>query len=225
MKNSSFECFKSDFVSLGFAYHGEASRVAPDPEKMIIEVMKLFREDQKLFRILLSWLDRFGDLVHVERLAHFMNDLSDEEKIFLGVTALKRVNAGDSRYKVLAKRIKRLKLKLETPLSGQDEYLISKHGEDPEFLTFGVRTAKIDAAENKKLLQRKWVIESNLWLRLRALFGSNFRADIAFVKLTKLAKNPYGTMKLIRCSKETTYRIWSSLDEANVEALLQASFT
>lgn len=224
MESNSFDGLKADLVSLGFAFNGEPSKIPPDPEKTLALVMKLFREDQKLYRILLSWLDRFGDLIHVERIDFFLNDLSDEEKLFLGVTALKRLNSGDYRFKAIATKIKKLKIKIESPLSGQDEFLISKYGEDVEFLSFGIRTSKIEAAESKKLMQRKWVIESNLWLRLRALLGSNFRADIAFVKIMKLAKNPYGSMKLIRCSKETTYRIWHSLEEANLESLFPTPF-
>jgi hypothetical protein len=223
MESRSFQEIKSDLISLGLAYYGEPSPQPPDPEKLIIETICLFREDQKLYRMLLSWLDSYGDLVHVERLIHFLKDLNDEEKLFLGVTALKRVNAGDHRFKVLFERIKRQKPKLGANLAGQDEFLIEKHGIDSEFETFGIRTSTIDPSEKKKILQRTKVVENNLWLRLRALLGSNFRADVAFIKLSKLALNPYQTMKLVGCSKETTYRIWKSLEEAKIEELFKYS--
>jgi hypothetical protein len=221
MENRSFENLKSDLVSLGFSYVGEPSKIAPDTENVIIAIIKLFTEDQKLYRILLAWMDRFGDLIHVERLASQVDLLSDYEKLILGVTALKRVNAGDIRFKVIYEKIRKQKLKLNFTISGQDSYLIEKHGIDLEFKAFGIVTSKILPAENKKLMDRKWVLKINPWLRLRALLGSNFRADMTFIRLSHQAVNAYVAMKLLRCSKETSYRIWGSLEEAGVESLIQ----
>ncbi len=225
MENRSFDSIKSDLISLGFAYYGDSSACAPDPEKVIVEIIKLFSEDQKLYRMLLAWMDRFGDLVHVERLSSQIDDLSDEHKLILGVTALKRVNAGDIRFKVLFEKIKKQKPTLGFVMSGQDDYLIEKNGLDLEFKVFGLKTSKINPSENRKLLDRKAVLGSNLWLRLRALLGSNFRADVAFVRLSHLAHNAYGAMKLLKCSKETSYRIWSNLEEAGVESLINLKST
>ena len=220
MENRSFESLRADLISLGFAFYGEPSKISPDPEKVILGAIGLFREDQKLYRMLLAWLDRFGDLVHVERIASQLDDLSDFEKLILGVTALKRFNAGDHRFKVISEKIKKLKLKSNLRISGDDDYLIEKHGLDPEFKVFGIRTAMILPSENKKLLDRKAVLKNNLWLRLRAFLGSNFRADVTYVKIMHLTHNAYGAMKLLNCSKETSYRIWGCLEEAEVEGLI-----
>lgn len=220
MEARNFDSLKSDLISLGFAYNGKNSKLAPDPEATIIAAIRLFQEDQKLYRMLLAWLSRFGDLVHVERLAGFISQLSDFDKVILGVTALKQVNNGDTRYKILFEKIIKQKPKIAFELSGNDGYLIEKVGVDPEFKKFGIKTSRILPSENKKLLDRKAILASNLWLRLRALLGSNFRADLAFIKLNGLASNAYGAMKLIRCSKETSYRIWGSLEEARVEDLI-----
>jgi hypothetical protein len=221
MENRSFDNLKSDLVSLGFSYVGEPSKIAPDTENVIIEIIKLFTEDQKLYRILLAWMDRFGDLIHVERLASQVDLLSDYDKLILGVTALKRVNAGDIRFKVIYEKILKQKNKINFNLSGQDNYLIEKHGIDLEFKAFGITTSKILPSENKKIMDRKWVLKINPWLRLRALLGSNFRADMTFIRLSHQAVNAYAAMKLLRCSKETSYRIWGSLEEAGVESLIQ----
>ncbi len=221
MENRSFDNLKSDLVSLGFSYVGEPSKIAPDTENVIIEIIKLFTEDQKLYRILLAWMDRFGDLIHVERLASQVDLLSDYDKLILGVTALKRVNAGDIRFKVIYEKILKQKNKINFNLSGQDNYLIEKHGIDLEFKAFGITTSKILPSENKKIMDRKWVLKINPWLRLRALLGSNFRADMTFIRLSHQAVNAYAAMKLLRCSKETSYRIWDSLEEAGVESLIQ----
>lgn len=220
MNNKAFNSMKPDLIALGFAYYGSPSPLPPDPEKTIIQIIKLFSEDQKIYRIMLAWFERFGDLIHVERIASQINQLSDFEKIILGVTALKMVNAGDSRFKSIVSKIKHKKIKLNIEISGQDEFLIEKHGLDKEFNFFSIKTSKILPADSKKLIDRDFIIKNNLWLRLRLLLGTNFRADIAFVRLNHLAQNAYGAMKLLNCSKETSYRIWNSLAEAGVESII-----
>lgn len=217
MDNSTFEKLKPDLISLGFSYVGEPSNHSPDPEKTLVAALALFQEDQKLYRMLLAWMERFGDLVHVERMATYSKNLSRNERLILGVTALKLLNAGDKRFKSLFERIRREKIKYDLPFSSQDTYLIEKNGLDLEFQSFGIKTAKITPADPKKLLARKFVVENNRWLRFRALLGTNYRADIAFVRTSRLVDTAYGAMKFLHCSKETSYRIWGSLEEARVE--------
>lgn len=120
-------------------------------------------------------------------------------------------------------RQKKGKLKLQSRLAGQDEFLIDKNGIDPEFHAFGIRTAKINPSESKKLLSRSFILKNNLWLRFRALLGSNFRADIAYVRIDRLVHSANGAMKLLNCSKETNYRIWNALEDARVEELIRIS--
>ena len=221
MDNTTFEKLKPALISLGFSYAGVPSKNSPDPEKTLVATLSLFHEDQKLYRMLLAWMERFGDLVHVERMATYLADLSPNERFILGVTALKLFNTGDTRFKSLFERIRKEKPKYDLPLSGQDEYLIEKNGLDPEFKFFGIKTAKITPADSKKLHSRKFVLESNLWLRFRALLGTNYRADIAFVRTSRLVDTAYGAMKFLHCSKETSYRIWGSLEEARVEDFIR----
>ena len=221
MESRDFESIKSDLISLGFGYAGSPSITPPDPEKIIIEIIKLYPEDQKLYGIFLAWMERFGDLIHVERLSNQIDLLTQDEKVILGVTALKLWNNGDHRFKVIFDKIKKKNIRLEMTLPGRDNYLIEKNGRDKEFLPFGVTTSTVQVSENKKLMDRSFVIKNNLWLRLRVLLGANYRADMVFVKLMSLANNAYEAMKFLRCSKETSYRIWGSLEEANVEDMIK----
>ncbi len=223
MNNSSFESIKPALISLGFSYMGEPSKHSPDPEKTLVAALSHFQEDQKLYRMLLAWMERFGDLIHVERLATYSKELSPNERLILGVTALKLLNAGDTRFKTLFERVRKEKLKYTLPLTGNDPYLIEKNGIDPEFKVFGVKTAKITSSDPKKLLSRKFVLENNLWLRFRALLGTNYRADIAFVRTSRLVDTAYGAMKFLHCSKETSYRIWGNLEEARVEDFIRVT--
>ena len=118
------------------------------------------------------------------------------------------------------KKIKKMKPKPGKIFEKCDEFLLEKYGEDTEFLDFGIRLPKVIPEENKKLLSQSAVLSGNPWLRLRALLGSNYRADITFARLAKLVSNAYGAMKLLKCSKETSYRIWSSLEESQVDKLI-----
>ncbi len=223
MDNSAFEKLKPALISLGFSYAGEPSKHPPDPEKTLVAALSLFQEDPKLYRMFLAWMERFGDLVHVERMATYLNNLSPNDRLILGVTALKLLNRGDTRFRTLFEKIRKTKPKYDLPLSGQDPYLIEKNGLDPEFQVFGIKTAKINPSDSKKLHSRKFVLENNLWLRFRALLGTNYRADIAFVRTSRLVDTAYGAMKFLHCSKETSYRIWGSLEEARVEDFIRVS--
>ncbi len=221
MSNEAFQSLKPSLISLGFSYSGEPSSQSPDPEKTLMGALKLFHDDQKLYRMLLAWMERFGDLVHVERFAGYLKNLSPNEKLILGVTALKLVNAGDARFRSIVEKIRKEKPKYTGALTGQDDYLIEKYGVDPEFNSFGVRTATVLPADSKKLLSRKFILQNNLWLRFRALLGTNYRADIAYVRVTRLVDTAYGAMKLLGCSKETGYRLWGSLEEARIEDFMR----
>ena len=113
MNNPTFESLKPALISLGFAYVGEPSKSSPDPEKTLISALGLFHEDQKLYRMLLAWMERFGDLIHVERLVTYLKDMPPNERLILGVTALKLFNAGDTRFKSLFERIRKEKQKYD----------------------------------------------------------------------------------------------------------------
>lgn len=220
MDDQAFLKLRPDLVSLGFAFYGEGSAIAPDPEKTIIEIIKVFDTELKVAHMMLAWMERFGDLIHVERLMSLSKELKPRERVFLGVIALKQVNAGDLRYRSLLQKIKLLPINTESPWPGEDPYLIEKYGIDAEFESFGIKTSLFYPSENKKLFSRSGIIERNLWLRLRVLLGTNFRADLAFVRLSGLAKNAYAAMQNLKCSKETCYRIWKSLDEAEIENMI-----
>lgn len=55
--------------------------------------------------MLLAWMERFGDLVHVERIAGYLKDLSPSERVILGVTAMKLVTRGDVRFRSILEKI------------------------------------------------------------------------------------------------------------------------
>ncbi len=57
------------------------------------------------------------------------------------------------------------------------------------------------------------------WLRLRAAIGANWRADLLYVMLFKLADNPNQASRLLACSYETAHRNWQACVRAGVTTL------
>lgn len=217
MKNKkSFEKLKSLLISLGFAFYGEPYEIA-DPEATLIEAIKLSISDTKVFRMLLAWLEKTRELIHVERLRTLAKDLSQGELVVLGVVALKQVRAGDRRFLILVhfskEHLKSKKSKLKLFAESADPYLISKYGLDKELAEFDVRVAKINAANKRKILSLQGILKQHPWLRFRALIGANFRADIAYMMAHKTVQNPYRAAKKVGCSQETAHRLWKGLSQ------------
>lgn len=212
-----FETLKPRLNSLGFGFYGNVPREAADPEQTIIDVVRLFREEPKAFKMLLAWLAKYSDLVHVERIRALAADLDDFEKRLIGALALKQVECGDRRFSLVADWVKKSlgsrKPSSQMTLESDDPYLISKYGLDEELRKFGIRSARIEAAEDKKLLATEELLQRNTWLRFRALIGANFRADLAFIMAQKRAGTAYQAAKILGCSHETAYRLWKGLQQ------------
>ncbi len=209
-----FDVLRPKLVGLGFAFYGNAVSDA-DPEATLLDVIRLLKEEPKAFQMLLTWLEKVRDLIHVERVRVLAGDLAGDTLIALGVVALKQVKRGDRRFSILVDLAKNKLLK-EQLLSSYfakhaDPFLMEKYGVDRELLEFGIKTQEIRPADPKKVLALENILAHNSWLKFRALIGANFRADIAYVMARKMAGNPYQAAKLVNCSQETAYRLWKGL--------------
>jgi hypothetical protein len=209
-----FDELRPRLVCLGFAFYGKASD-SSDPEATLLDVICLAGEEPKAFQMLLAWLEKARDLIHVERARVLAGDLAGDELIALGAMALKQVKSGDRRFGILVDFAKG-KLAKEAPFKSYfteraDEFLIQKYGFDRELLEFGVKTQEIQSADPKKILLLEKILAQNPWLKFRALIGANFRADIAYIMARKIAINPYQAAKIAHCSQETAYRLWKGL--------------
>jgi hypothetical protein len=213
-KVRSFAKLRPDLVSLGFAFYGPPSTIVPDPEKTILEIIELLPGEQKMFVMLLAWLEKARDLIHVERLKVSIDQLSPSALLIFGGLCLKQVHQGDRRFSTLVNsvraRMESLPASPKSPFES-DPYLISKHGVDLEFLEFGIRTVQINASDSKKILTLECILLQNPWLRMRALMGANFRADVAYLMTSKRATNANQVFKILGCNLETAYRLWKAL--------------
>jgi hypothetical protein len=53
--------------------------------------------------------------------------------------------------------------------------------------------------------------------------GSNFRADVAFLYVSKRVDGPADAARALGCSRDTAYRNWRALEDADVRRLLRLS--
>jgi len=205
---------KPKLICLGFAFYGNAVDQV-DPEATLLDVLRIAGEEPKAFQMLLAWLDKVRDLIHVERVRVLAGDLVGDALIALGILALKQVRGGDRRFSILADLAKE-KLSKESLVNSSfanqaDAFLIEKYGADRELLEFGITSQEVRSADPKKILTLEKILAQNPWLKFRALIGANFRADVAYVMARKLVQNPYQAAKLVHCSQETAYRLWKGL--------------
>ena len=212
-----FAQLKPDLISMGFAFYGDQSLLPPDPEWTILQIIELCQTERKAFVMLLAWLEKLRELVHVERLKSLSSELSIAAVPSFGALCLKQVKQGDRRFSAPASfakaRMNRLPALPSSPFE-TDDFMISKYGADEEFQELGIRTARIAAADERKILTLDAILSRNPWLRIRSLMGANFRADIAYLMSSKRASNANQAMRILGCNLETAYRLWKSLSLA-----------
>jgi hypothetical protein len=206
---------------LGLAFeHPPMSKVV-DPEKLIIDSLIYFYEDRKLVGLIFVWLKNYGDLIHVERLKALSKYISAEESIWLGALASFSYTF-DRRWGVLLKKCISKK-KSNFSISDFDTLQAERLGADPYFAEVGIKIPVISWQDKqRKLLTRQYIIEHHFWIRLRVLFGVNWRADIAWEMVRDSNQTPYQVAKRLGCNMETAYRNWKALHEANALSLLVA---
>ena len=90
-------------------------------------------------------------------------------------------------------------------------------------MIYKVKISKILPENEKKILSLKGILKSNRWLRLRAVFGPNFRADVVYLYVAGIASGPAEAARLLKCSRDTAYRNWRALEEADVRQLIRLS--
>ncbi len=225
--NSLFTSHRDTLLSLGFAISGKIPKVSSDPEIAILDLLPSFFEDRKLFRLLLAWLHVTSELIHIERLNTLARKLEPRLKVIMATVALK-LTQQDRRWNLIHESMKkslpRIKAnRIEIPEGYDNPFLLSKNGLDLEFARFGLRLAKLTPEDSKKILVLRGVLAANGWLRLRALIGSNFRADVAYLYVSERAKGPADAARVLSCSRDTAYRNWRSLEDADVRKLLKLS--
>lgn len=203
--------------SLGCNFALSNSSIEADPEKTIIEGLDYFWSDKKVFTMLLGLLRfRIFHLINTKRLYALSNNLSSDKKALLAVVAIKVYKyTADSRYRILFQKLKKDSRELKNvPLAYQDSFYIGRRGVDKEFNKLNARVANFfDDQTDKKFKTQKLIYSENLWLKLRALVGPEYRADVIYLLFRKRAASQSDAAKILGCHKSSISRIWGVLPE------------
>ena len=202
--------------SLGCAFNVKSPSVPTDPENFIIESLRFYWEYNDIFFMTYSLLEnRISHLIHIERLASLAVKayIKPDEKILLIALCNKLAEKGDHRFKLISKKLYKKGLRMHNPPKNEcSTHLIKMWGIEPSLLPFGVKARSFYKVNEKKIFSLKEIFKRNLWLKLRAMIGPNYRADILYLKSTGLAKTAYQAAKIVGCNTSTATRIWKSVE-------------
>ena len=211
--------------SLGCAFNVKSPLVPVDPENYIIEILRFYWEYNDIFFMIYSLLEnRISHLIHVERLANLVEKayIKPDEKILLIALCNKLAEKGDHRFKLISKKFYKKGLQMRKPPKNEcSAHLIKMWGTETSLLPFGVKVRSFYKVSEKKLFNLEEIYKRNIWLKLRAMIGSNYRADIIYLKSTGMAKTAYQAAKIAGCNTSTATRIWKSVESVpNLKKLI-----
>lgn len=131
----------------------------------------------------------------------------------------------DRRWRVVTKAVRqRLGPGIQRLQSSDLDLLVAERkGRDEHFEAYGLLIPRVFPARQAKLLKREATLRQHPWLRLRALFGANWRADIVWHMIRQPELTPYQISRKLGCNTETAYRNYKLLREADAPALLKVA--
>jgi hypothetical protein len=219
------DVLRDELAALGIAFvtGNQALSLEPDPERTFLKSISEWNTDRKILKLFLAWMESYGDLFHVERLRSLAEPLSAVELAWLGGFASFQVSKKDLRWQAIEKYCTS---RLGNPMprfvtSNLDVLQAERKGKDPHFEKFGLIFPLLESSDQKKIYLRETTIKRNAWLRLRLLFGSNFRADMAYLFLRQKVTNAFQAEKFLGCSRETAYRLWKAFQEVECGKILR----
>ncbi len=210
-----------------YIYDGSVSLQDLDPEMTVLRTLKHYWTANDVFFMLFALLKfRIGSFIHVERLVRLSKTgfLSNDELILLMAVSKKLVEGGDHRFKAVYKHLYKKGMKLQTlPRLHGRKSLVKAHGAEESLLEFGAEVRKFEV-DDRKLHVLSRIVERNSWLKLRALMGVNYRADVTFLKCTGQAEKPAQVAQILGCDSSTASKNLKYIDEfKNLKKILSVS--
>lgn len=197
----------SQWGRLGISFYNTSNEEV-DPERLIVATIPLLKNDRKLLSLSISWISAYSDLLHVERLKQLAKKtlLTVDLPWFHAIG--NKIAKTDPRWKILGKQQAD-----KIAISQWDELQSLRIGLDPDFEDAGIRIAKFATDVEKKRLDRRKILEMNPLFSIRTLFGSNWRADILWIKNRRPSLSSYAIAKELGCNTETVYRISKQIEK------------
>jgi hypothetical protein len=206
--------------SIGCAFAIHLPDVPADPERTILESLKYWWSYNDFFFMCYSLLKKgeLRDLVNVERLIALVENepLKNDELVLLLGLSQRMVDIGDDRFIQLKEKLDKPGLKMESAPEGEaDPYLIVRWGIETSLENYGVRVRSFYEEHDGKFYTLKGVLENNEWLRIRSKIGANFKADIAYFKISGKARTAEEAQALTGCSALEAKQHWKDLKDIN----------
>lgn len=211
-------------VSLGAAFRATGKDYSLDPESSILKSLRFYWEYNTVFFMVLACLrHRISHLIHVDRLIKLakQSQLPDEQLILL-MAICESLGPTDHRFFQVKKKLYEPHMKFTNiPEDEADPFFIESQGLEPSLKPFKVTVRKFYEEPEKKLFKLEKTLTLNQWLKFRALFGPNYRADIIYLLVSQRAQNPTQAAKLAQCSRQAAHVIHQSIEKVpDLERLL-----
>ncbi len=124
----------------------------------------------------------------------------------------KMVQLGDRRFKLVEKKLKRRGNKItKIPDLYSSKFYLEKWGIDPNFKKYKIIVPDFFKEDSKKFFTLKTILAQHPWLKMRALIGANYRADLVFLKYSGAVKSPAEAYRMMGSERATAYRLWNSI--------------
>ncbi len=206
----------SQWGRLGISFYNQSIKEV-DPERLIVATIPLLKNDRKLLSLAVSWISAYSDLLHVERLKQLAKKTISAEEFPWFQAIGNKIAKIDARWRILGKTQEE-----KLVISPWDELQAHRGGLDPDFEEAGIRVAKFATDVEKKYLTRSKILEMNPIFSLRTLFGSNWRADILWIKTQQPTLSSYAIAKELGCNTETVYRISKQIEQLDAGRVKRA---
>lgn len=197
------------WISFGVSGHGTSARPdrVIDPEALLLASSQWARYDARLFDEMLDWLCQHGDLIHLQRLRNLQRTGCGDARVLAAIAAVVVGHSPHAKWKALASPP--ASSPPLTPLFLDHAGTTTAWGRpDPLFAGHGFQRGSM---ELRHLSQPPDASAApNLWLKLRALFGTSARAEIMLQLLTT---GPATATEIARRSSYTTRSILLPLRE------------
>ncbi len=197
------------WISFGISGHGTEPRQdrVIDPEALLLASSQWARFDARLFDEILDWLCQFGHLIHLQRLLNMRRSGLGDPMVLSAIAAVLLEHSPQAKWKTLVTKTD-LALTLE-PLFLSLEGEAAFWGQaDPLFAQHGFQRGRMELRQLGQPPDPGRA--ANLWLKLRALFGTSARAEILLHLLTT---GPATATEIARRSGYTTRSILLPLRE------------
>ncbi len=195
----------ANWKHVGFRFNIGTSKDNIDIEKLIVETSRVGRNEPVLIWGMLAWIVQYGDLINVSRLSRL---LKEGDMAVLGAIIEIAISKGaDNKLAHIAGKCKGNKqAEILFPIMKESKITekIEKDDGLDVFKKWGLYCSNI-SDKSDALNTREFVLKHNPNLAIRALFGSNVKAEILY-QLSHISKSYINELaRLIGMSYQPVY--------------------